>query len=116
MMNMEGKHLKKVCVDVDSVDGVIPDVELVPLTRGIGSIAEQRMRVCVRGCSPYSLRVLADSREDSRGFVAYEEFSCETFLRCFRRAFKDVFGMLETTTLLDSLAQRLETAVHEDWT
>ena len=112
----EDAHLKKICVGVESVDEVVPDVELVPLARAIFSVSERKKPMSVRGGSPSLLRVLADNRDDGRSFVSYKEFSTEMFLKLFRQAHQDVFGMVEITTLLDYLVQRLKTALHEEWT
>ena len=112
----EDSHLKRICVSVESVDGVMPDVELVPFARVACSVAEQRMPVAIQGCSPTLVRVLSGEREDGRTFIAYKEFSSDVFLKCFRQAHQDVFGMLEITTLLDYLVQRLKTALYEEWT
>ena len=68
----EESRLKKICVVVESVDVVMPDVELVPFARMLCSAVERKKPVALHGCSPTLLRVLSDNREDSRGFVAYK--------------------------------------------
>ena len=97
--------LKKVSVDVQSLDEELPNAEL-----------NRRLQMVVRGASPSLMRVLGDTREVSRRFVVYQRFTEEVFLECFQRAHQDVFGMVENGTLVEFIIQRMKSAVYEDWT
>ena len=74
------------------------------------------MPVSVNGSSAALTRVVNESREEGRQFLVHLEFSFEQFLQFFRQAHQDVFGMLQITTLLNYVVQRLKTALHEEWT
>ena len=110
------EKLKKVCVDVQSLDEELPNAELKPVARLNIGLESRRLPMVVRGASPSLMRVLGDTREDSRRFVVYQRFTEEVFLECFQRAHQDVFGMVETVTLVEFIIQRMKSAVYEDWT
>ena len=61
--------LKKVCVDVQSLDEKLPNAELKPVARLFFGLESRRLPMVVRGASPSLMRVLGDTREDSRRFV-----------------------------------------------
>ena len=69
-----------------------------------------------RGCSPSLLRVVSDNRSDSRQFVIICEFGEETFLQCVLRAHESIFGMVEVTTIVEYVVQRLRSALYQVWT
>ena len=73
------------------------------------------MPLSCQGCSPTLLRVLSDNRVDGREFLMYREFSVDVFLYCYRLAHQEVFGVLETTTMIDFLVLRLRGAIQEPW-
>ena len=44
------------------------------------------------------------------------QFTEDVFLQCVRQALKDVFRMVEVTSLVDYVIIRLKSAIYEDWT
>ena len=112
----EGGHLKKVNIGSESVDQPVPAVELMPLARIVHSLGSKQMPLVVCGGSPSLLRVLDDNRTDGRRFVAFQEFTEEVFLQCVQQAHEDIFGMVEVTTIVGYVVQRLKNAVYEEWT
>ena len=108
--------LKKICVDIQSLDEKLPNAELKPIARLFFGLESRRLPMVVRGASPSLMRVLGDRRDDSRRFVVYQRFTEEVFLECFQRAHQDVFGMVEIVTLVEFIVQRMKSAVYEDWT
>ena len=48
----EEQHLKKICIDCQSLDQAVPDAELIPLVRFICSMGVPQLPMCIRGCSP----------------------------------------------------------------
>ena len=70
----EEQHLKKICIDCQSLDQAVSDAELIPLARFICSMGVPQLPMCIRGCSPSLLRVVSDNRSDSRQFVVICEF------------------------------------------
>ena len=108
--------VKKVCVDVQSLDEELPNAELKPVARVFFGLEFGRLPMVVRGASPSLMRVLGDTREDSRRFVVYQRFTEEVFLECFQRAHQDIFGMVEIVTLVEFIIQRMKSSVYEDWT
>ena len=111
----EENYLKKVCVGRESLTQTIPKPELLPLARIICSLESKRLLLVIVGGSPSLARVLADTRNDGRVFVAYQPFDSEMLIRCFQQAYQDVFSMVKLTTLVEYTIHRLKTAVYEDW-
>ena len=107
--------LMSVCVRVESVGQRVPEAELAGLSRVIDSTASCQMPLSCHGGSPTLLRVFSDTRVDGREFLMYREFDAEVFLYCFRLAHQEVFGDLETTTMVDYLVLRLRGALQESW-
>ena len=112
----EEQHLKKICIDCQSLDQAVPDAELIPLARFFCSMGVPQLPMCIRGCSSSLLRVVSDNRSDSRQFVVICEFGEETFLQCVRRGYESIFGMVEVTTIVEYVVQRLRSALYEVWT
>ena len=104
-----------VCVRVESVGQRVPEADLAGLSRVIDSTASCQMPLSCHGGSPTLLRVFSDTRVDGREFLMYREFDAEVFLYCFRLAHQEVFGGLETTTMVDYLVLRLRGALQESW-
>ena len=104
----------KICIGSESLDQPMPHPELVPLSRIVCSLGSTLLPIAILGGSPSLLRVLEKDRTDGRRFVVYERFDEEVFLRCVQQADQDVFGMVNVTTLVDYLLQRLKTALYED--
>ena len=67
------------------------------------------------GGIPTLLRVIDHNRDNGRHFVYRREFNSEVFLRCYRQAHLEIFGMLETTALVKFLLLRLKDALHDAW-
>ena len=67
--------VKKVCVDVQSLDEELPNAELKPVARLFFGLEFGRLPMVVRGASPSLMQVLGDTREDSRRFVVYQRFT-----------------------------------------
>ena len=107
--------LMSVCVRVESVGQRVPEAELAGLSRVIDSTASCQMPLSCHGGSPTLLRVFSDTRVDGREFLMYREFDAEVLLYCFRLAHQEVFGGLETTTMVDYLMLRLRGALQESW-
>ena len=103
-----------VCVWVEPSGQHAPKAELAGLSRVVDSTTSCQLPLACHGGSPTLLRVLSDSRMDSRSFVVFREFSEDVFLHCFRLAFQEVFGGLEVTTMID-LVLRSRDALQESW-
>ena len=86
------------------------------MSRIVCSLGSTLLPIAILGGRPSLLRVLERDRTDGRPFVVYKRFDEEVFLRCVQQANQDVFGMVNVTTLVDYLLQRLKTALYEDWT
>ena len=71
--------------------------------------------VAIRGISLFVLRVLSDNRTDGHHFIFCREFTPEAFLRCYQQAHREIFGMLEITTMIDFLMLRLRGALNQPW-
>ena len=110
------KHLMKICIGSESLDQAMPLPELVPLSRFVCSLGSTLLPIAILGGSPSLLRVLENDRTDGRRFIVYERFDEEVFLRCVQQADQVVFEMVNVTTLVYYLLQRLKTALYEDWT
>ena len=108
--------LKKISVDIQSLDEELPNAELKPVARFFFGLESRRLPMVVRGASPSLMRVLGDTRDGSRRFVVCQRFTEEVFLECFQRAHQDVFGMVEIVTLAEFIIQKMKSAVYEDWT
>ena len=104
-----------ICVRVEAAGQRVPEAELAGLSRVIDSTPACQMPLSCQGCSPTLLRVLSDNRVDGREFLMYREFSVDVFLYCYRLAHQEVFGVLETTTMIDFLVLRLRGAIQEPW-
>ena len=102
-----------VCVLVEASGQCVPIAELAGLSRIVDSLASCQLPVSCQGGSPTLLRVPSENRIDGRQFVHYETFSEEVFLRCYREAHQEVFGMLEVTSMVDFLMLRLRGALQE---
>ena len=63
--------------------------------------------MAIVGGSPSLVRVLGDTRADSRVFVSYQPFTSEMLIRCIRQAYQDVFSMMEVISLVDYTVLRL---------
>ena len=87
--------------------------KLAGLSRVVSSLPTSQLPISIRGGSPTLLRVIKENRGDGRHFVYIREFTPEGFLRCCRQAHQDVFGMLETSAMVDFLLLRLRGALHE---
>ena len=116
VVHWEEQHLKTICIVCQSLEQAVPDAELIPFSRFICSMGVPQLPKCIRGCSPSLLRVISDTRSDSRQFVIICEFSEETFLQCIRRAHESIFGMVEVITIVEYVVQRLRSALYEVWT
>ena len=104
-----------VCVWVEPSGQHAPKAELAGLSRVVDSTTSCQLPLACHGGSPTLLRVLSDSRVDSRSFVVFREFIEDVFLHCFRLAYQEVFGGLEVTTMIDFLVLRLRGALQESW-
>ena len=111
----EDNYLKKVCVGCESLLQRVPEPELLPLARVVCSLPSGKLPLAIVGGSPSLVRVLGDTRADSRVFVSYQPFTSEMLIRCIRQAYQDVFSMMEVTSLVDYTVLRLKTAIYEDW-
>ena len=111
----EGRSLKQVCVLVEDKRQPAPDAELTCLARVKASVTSDKLPVCVRGGSAVLGAVIAANRDDSRRAVSYRAFTDETFLKCYRLAHVDSFGMVDILSLLEYLMLRLRTATQELW-
>ena len=111
----EDNYLKKVCVGCESLLQRVPKPELLPLARVVCSLPSGKLPLAVVGGSPSLVRVLSDTRTDSRVFVSYQPFTSEMLIRCIRQAYQDVFSMMEVTSLVDCTVLRLKTAIYEAW-
>ena len=107
--------LMSICVRVEAAGQRVPEAELAGLSRVIDSTTACQMPLSCQGCSPTLLRILSDNRVDGREFLMYREFSVDVFLYCYRLAHQEVFGVLETTTMIDFLVLRLRGAIQEPW-
>ena len=87
--------------------------ELLPLTRIVRSLESRRLPLAIVGGSPSLTRVLQESRDEDRVFVAYQPFDSDMLCRCIRQAYQDVFSMVEKTALVEYEILRLKTAVYE---
>ena len=112
----EEQRLKKICIDCQPLDQTVPNAEIIPLACFICSMAVSQLLMCIRGCSPSLLRVLSDNRNDGRQFIVICELGEEPFLQCVRRAHEEVFRMVEVTTIVEYVVQRLRSALYEEWT
>ena len=112
----EDDHLKKICIDSQSLVQKFLEAELVPIARVICSIEEQQLPIAIRGCSPLLSRVISEKRCDSRQFVVTQTIHDEVLLHCFRQAHQVVFGMLELKTLVEYIVRRMKSALYEEWT
>ena len=104
-----------VCVWVEPSGQHAPKAELAGLSGVVDSTTSCQLPLACHGGSPTLLRILSDSRVDSRKFVMFREFSEAVFLHCFRLAYQEVFGGLEVTTMIDFLILRLRGALQESW-
>ena len=107
--------LMSICVRVETAGQRVPEAELAGLSRVIESTASCQMPLACHGGSPTLLRVFSDNRVDGREFLVYREFGVDVFLHCYRLAHQEVFGGLETTTMIDYLLLRLRGALQEPW-
>ena len=103
-----------VCVWVEPSGQHAPKAELSGLSRIVDSTTSCQLPLACRRGSPTLLRVLSDSRVDSRSFVVFRDFNEDVFLHCFRLSYQ-VFGGLEVTTMIDFLVLRLRGALQESW-
>ena len=111
----EGNSLLEICVNVEPLGQRIPQSELSSLSRVVTSLPSGLMPVSIRGVSQPVLRVLSEERSDGCRFVYAREFSVDVFLHCYRVAHQEIFGLLETTTMVDYLMLRLRGALQEPW-
>ena len=109
----EEEHVKKLCIGCESLEQPMPKPELVPLARIVCSLESERLPLPLRGGSPSLLHVLGDSRTDGRRFIVYEQFEPDGFLR---QAHRDVFRMVEVSTLMENTVHRMKSALYEEWT
>ena len=101
---------------MECLDQLLPDAELIPLSRITYCLDPPQFPLCIGGASPTLFRVVGDVRPDSRDFVVNEQFTSEVFLECFRRAHQKIFGMLEIVTVVEYIVLRMRSALHEAWT
>ena len=111
----EKNVLLEVCASVEPLGQVIPAAEFAALSRVVSCLPPSQMPVAILGVSQSITRVLSDNREDGQRFVFCREFTCDIFMRCFRQAQQEIFGMLEVTTMVDFLMLRLKGALYEPW-
>ena len=102
------------CVGRESVTQTIPKPELLPLARIVCSLESKRFPLAKVGGSSSLARVLGDTPDDGRVFVAYQPFDSEMLIPCIRQAYQDVFSMVEVTALVEYTIIGLKTAVYED--
>ena len=86
-----------VCVGRESVTQTIPKPELLPLARIVCSLEAKRFPLAKDGGSSSLARVLGDTPDDGRVFVAYQPFDSEMLIPCIRQAYQDIFSMVEVT-------------------
>ena len=108
-------NLQDVCVRVESLGQQVPNAELSCLSRVVDSLSSCQWQLAIQGGSPTLHRVLSDNRVDGRRFIFCREFTEEVFLKCYREADHEIFGMLEMTSMVDFLMLRLRGALHEPW-
>ena len=111
----EEHSLLEVCVDDQPLGHRVPQAELNSLACVLCSVPGGQLPLSVEGASPSLLRVLDDNRDDGCQFVLSRHFSDKIFLSCYRQAHREVFGMMEVTTMLDYLMLRLRGALHGPW-
>ena len=112
----EDDHLKKICIDSQSLDQKFPEAELVPIARVICSVEERQLPIALRGSSPLLLRVLSENLCHSRQFIVIQAFNDEVFMQCFRQAHQFVFGKVELITFVEYIVRRMRSDLHEEWT
>ena len=111
----EKNVLLELCVSVEPLGQIIPAAEFAALSRVVSCWPSSQMPVAILGVSQAILRVLGDNREDGQRFVFCREFTSDIFMRCFRQAQRETFGMLEVTAMVDFLMLRLKGALYEPW-
>ena len=111
----EDDSLLEVCVHVEPSGRRLPEKKLAGLSRVVSSLPTSQLPILIRGGSPTLLRVINENGGDGHHFEYIREFTPKVFLRCYRQAHQDIFGMLETTAMVDFLLLRLRGALHEVW-
>ena len=111
----EKNVLLEVCVSVEPLGQIIPAAEFAAFSRVVSCLPSSQMPVAILGVSQSILRVLSDNREDGQRFVFCREYTSDIFMRYFRQAQHEFFGMLEVTTMVDFLMLRLKGSLYEPW-
>ena len=93
----------------------MPVAEFTVVSRVITSVGSPQLPLAILGSDHIALRILSDNREDGRRFVFCREFTTEIFLRCYRQAHQEDFGMLEVVTMVEFLMLRLKCALNKLW-
>ena len=99
----EENSMLDVCINVEGSGKRAPNAELSSLSRIVCSCEGVQMPLRICGGPQSFLRVLSDNRTNRPLFVYYREFTNDVFLRCYRQAHQEIFGMLEVTTMVDLL-------------
>ena len=104
-----------VCVRVESACQHVPVAELAEISCVVDSVPSCQLPLSCQGGSASLLRVLNDNRVDGRQFLYCREFAEDGFLREYRQAEQEVFGRLDTSSMIDFLMLRLPGALQESW-
>ena len=115
MVCWEEGNLKKICVSVEPPTCQLIESELVPLSRVACAFETPQLPISVLGSSATLTRVVDDHRDDGKHFVVYQLLSDDDFLLMFRRAYNDIFGMVEIVTVVEHVVHRLHSCVRDDW-
>ena len=107
--------LFSVCVRVESAGQRVPVAELAGLSRIVDSVPSCQLPLSCQGGSASLLRVLNDNRVDGRQLFYCRKFGEDDFLRDYRQAEQEVFGRLDTWSMIDFLLLRLRGALQEPW-
>ena len=107
--------LFSVCVRVESRGQRVPVAELAGISRIVDSVPSCQLPLSCQGGSVSLLRVLNDNRVDGPQFLYCREFTGDDFLRDYRHAEQEVFGRLDTSSMVDFLVLRLRGALQESW-
>ena len=111
----DNHSLMSVCVRIEAASQRVPEAKLAGLSLVTDSSFSCQMPLSCQGCSSTLLWDLSDNRVDGRKFIVYREFNVDVFLHCYQHAHQDVFGGLETTSMIDYLTLRLRGAVQLSW-
>ena len=84
-----------------------PRAELAGSPRTVDSTSSCTLPLSCHGGSPSLPRVLNDNSAGGQQIVVYRDFGVKVFLHCYRLANREVFGMLEVTTMVSFLTIRL---------